>query len=321
VTALAQLARRPSSLPAPLTLHAADLAEARVRLELLRHGADERLKAMREPAIAESVGSAGRLDGLEVDAARLCTILLGNPLLLDASERQARGLRDAFLLVSERGSGLPLTEPTLRRLHRMVGGGGRSRREVESAEVEELLGLARQCLEDRWVVPEIVAAALELDVAALRPFGAESGRMSLLALQLALAHAGSDVGGYVSLPRLTEDSRERYQAVLDESARGYQDGWEDPWPFLLYRLVVLKTAYGELRNSLGHPPKKAGTKAELVRAAVEAAEGRVTLAGLMRSCPGVSERTIQNVLRRMKGEGKLSALGRGPGTPWERPGS
>jgi hypothetical protein len=64
-----------------------------------------------------------------------------------------------------------------------------------------------------------------------------------------------------------------------------------------------------------------GAKTQLIGDAIAAFRGEFTLGELVRACPGASREMIRHVLRQAREDGRVEALGRGPGARWRRKGS
>src|SRR5438477_5965095 len=91
---------------------------------MLTRQSPQKLKVLREHALIESAISSNRIEGVEVDKSRVGTLIFGKPALRDRDEEEVRGYRDALKLVHERGAKLPISEATIRKLHRISRGGG-----------------------------------------------------------------------------------------------------------------------------------------------------------------------------------------------------
>jgi Fic family protein len=91
-------------------------------------------------------------------------------------------------------------------------------------------------------------AAMNLDFLCIHPFRDGNGRVSRLLLLLLCSHLGSEVGRYVSLERLIEENKKRYYETLDQSSRGWHEAKHDPWPYINFILLILKSAYRELNT-------------------------------------------------------------------------
>src|SRR5438034_3589380 len=117
-----QFSQAPQSIPAMVGWYLADLAEARGKQELFTRQSPQKLKALREHALIESAISSNRIEGVEVDKSRVGTLIFGKPALRDRDEEEVRGYRDALKLIHERSSKLPISEGTIKRLHKLCRG-------------------------------------------------------------------------------------------------------------------------------------------------------------------------------------------------------
>src|SRR5688500_2048462 len=116
------------------------------------------------------------------------------------------------------------------------------------AAMAELVERCRAGVRDRVVPPLAAVGAFGLDFLCVHPFRDGNGRVSRLLMLLLCYHAGAEVGRYISLERLVEQSKDRYYETLEESSQGWHEGRHNPWPFINYVLWVLKTAYGEFEK-------------------------------------------------------------------------
>ena len=114
------------------------------------------------------------------------------------------------------------------------------------ATVEELCLLYRHALNQSLAPPLVAIAALVFDFLCIHPFRDGNGRLSRLLTLLALYQHGYEVGRYVSLERLVEESRLDYYDVLLRSSQGWHDGHHDLLPWLNSFLAILNMAYREL---------------------------------------------------------------------------
>jgi hypothetical protein len=133
-------------------------------------------------------------------------------------------------------------------------------------------------------------------------------------------HLGYEVGRYISLERIIEQNKERYYETLEQSSAGWHDGKHNPWPYIIYILFILKTAYREFEERLGSTQSPRGAKTEMVEAAIDARSGEFTLNQLEYVCPGVSRDMIRRVIRGLQKAGRVECLGRGPLATWRKKG-
>ncbi|MCL5021898.1 MAG: Fic family protein [Nitrospirae bacterium] len=345
---LRQFSHKPETVPSITSWYLSDLGEARGRQELFTKQSPQKLKVLKEHALIESAVSSTRIEGVEVDQARVATIVFGKSHLRDRDEEEVRGYRNALKLIHEQGAKLPVSKDTILRLHKLAKGDmwdagkykekesdiiekypdGTSRvrfRTVSPAKtpafMAELIDLWNQCLRERWVHPLVAMAAFNLDFLSIHPFRDGNGRVSRLLLLLQCYHLGYEAGRYVSIERIIEQSKDRYYETLEQSSQRWHDAKHDPWPYINYVLYTLKTAYKEFEERVGQLRSPRGAKTELIRAAVDSFSKEFTLSELERACPGVSRDMIRRVLRELQSIKKVECIGRGPGALWRKRGN
>jgi hypothetical protein len=345
---LRQLFSGIASVPSATSWYLADLGEARGKQELFTRQSPQTLKVLREHALIESAVSSNRIEGVVVDQRRVGTIVFGRSNLRDRNEEEVRGYRDALKKVHGLGAKLPVSDKTIRELHRISRGGlgdagkykqndsdiiekladGRVRvrfKTVPAARaracVKEALHLWKDELNARQVHPLILLAGMNLDFLCIHPFRDGNGRVSRLLLLLQCYHLGFEVGRYVSLERVIEDNKERYYETLEQSSQGWHEGKHDPWPYVNFVLFVLKAAYREFEERAGQLKSPRGAKTALVEAAVGSFGRTFTLGDLERACPGVSRDMVRRVLRDLQKAKRVACLGRGPGAAWRKEGN
>ena len=184
--------------------------------------------------------------------------------------------------------------------------------------MEDLASGLRRALQAEERPGLVVAPLAVLDFLCIHPFADGNGRVSRLLLLLLLYRLGHEVGRYISLERITEESKETYYEALERSSQGWHEGRHDPHPWLDYFWGVLLRAYAEFTERVGGLNRGAGSKAALVREAVARMVGPFALADLETQCPGVSLPTIKRELAAMRNEGHLLLEGRGRGARWRR---
>jgi hypothetical protein len=119
---LRRLSADPATLPLQTTWSLTDLAEARGKQEWFTRQSPQKLKVLREHALIESTVSSNRIEGVEVDQSRIGTLLFGKAALRDRDEEEVRGYRDSLKLVHGNGAKLPVSEATIKTLHKLSRG-------------------------------------------------------------------------------------------------------------------------------------------------------------------------------------------------------
>jgi Fic family protein len=255
-----------------------DIAEAKGRQDLYTGRPPEALASLRETALVQSVESSNRIEGVTVAPGRLRPLVLENSRPRDRSEEEIQGYRLALELVHGNPRELAITPELLQRLHALIqegsgdagqwkrvgneivelreGAAPRVRfRPVGVAEtpdaVEELCLTYRHALNQNLAPPLVAIAALIFDFLCIHPFRDGNGRISRLLTLLALEQHDYEVGRYISLERLVEESRAEYYEVLEISSQGWHEGKHDLIPWLSYFLAIVKRAYRELEKATG----------------------------------------------------------------------
>ncbi|MCW5970697.1 MAG: Fic family protein [Blastocatellales bacterium] len=340
---LRQLAEQPETIPMATSWLLADLGEARGRQELFTRQSPQKLKILREHALIESAISSNRIEGVTVEHSRIAEVVLGKAKLRDRDEAEVRGYRDALTLIHDQTTGLPISEDTILRLHRLshVGAGdagqykehdshiiekrpdGRVRvrfKTVAAAQTpaftRQMFLLWRECLHQRLAPPLIAMAAMNLDFLCIHPFRDGNGRTSRLLMLLQSYHFGYEAGRYISLERLIEEHKARYYETLEQSSHRWHEGRHDPWPYTNFLLFILLRACREFEERIGKLDSPKGAKAEMVLNAIRKQRGEFRLVDIERACPGVGREWIRTLMVEMKKSGELTCRGRGPGARW-----
>lgn len=279
-----------------------------------------------------------------MDQGRIATVIFGKSLVRDREEEEVRGYRDALKLIHDQGAKLPVSEETIKRLHRLTRGDiwdagkykdkdsdiiekypdGRERvrfRSVPAAETEafmqNLVEMWNRALGERWVHPLIALGGFNLDFLCIHPFRDGNGRVSRLLLILQLYHLGYEVGRYISLERIIEQNKERYYETLEQSSQAWHEARHDPWPYVNYLLFVLKSAYKEFEERVGQTASPRGAKTELVLKAIRRQGGEFRLVDIERSCPGVGREWIRVIVANLRKSGEVACRGKGPAARWQ----
>lgn len=322
------------------------LGEYRGRQTLYSRQFPEILETLRRAAVVQSVESSNRIEGVIVAPGRIDPLVLKRSKPRDRSEREVVGYRDVLAEIHTRAPKLKLSGDLIRNWHRTLyrytsekggawkrqdnailqqqpGGGYAVRFKPVSAlatpkYMQRLIEqFQRQQAEDR-TDPLLLVAAFILDFECIHPFADGNGRIGRLLSLLLLYQAGFEVGRYVSLERIVEQSKESYYEALYASSQDWHEGRHDLRPWLDYFLGTLIAACKEFEDRVSGISSARGAKRDLVRGAVARLPARFTIGELARACKGISRRTLVRALQDLRAEGGVRCLGRGPDAEWER---
>jgi|SRR3989339_113057 len=342
---LKMFASKLDTIPVTTSWYLADISEAKGRQELYKKQSPQRLKSLKENSLIESAVSSNRIEGVEVDAKRIGTILFGKSHLLDRSEEEVRGYREALKLIHDSALTLPLTEDTCKKLHRLMRGdiwdAGKYKekdgdiievrhdgtssirfRTVPAAEtalcMNELIDSWQECLRDAKIPYLVAMAAFNLDFLCIHPFRDGNGRVSRLLMLLMCYQLGFEVGRFISLERLIEQNKERYYETLKLSSGGWHEGQHNPWHYINFVCFIIKNAYEEFEGRLSGAPQPKGEKTAIIHEAVKRFNGNFSVADLRKECPDVGIDMIRRVLKDLQIQGAVECLGRGRNAKWNK---
>ena len=322
------------------------LGDARGQQALWFQQVPETLKSLRQTAIIESSESSNRLEGVTVRPGRLKPLVQERDEPHDRSEQEVAGYRDALALIHESGQDMPLTPNVIRQLHgrlyrymadhggewkgapndiieKLPNGNWRVRFQPTAPHRVEpqMEGLCERYAAGREREEEalVLVPLAILDFLCIHPFRDGNGRVARLLSLMLLYQTGYEVGRYISLERVIEQSKETYYESLEASSSGWHEGRHDVMPWLDYFWGMLLRAYHEFEERLERATAEGlGSKAERVRAAVLRRDQPFRLTEIHEECEGVSRETVRNVLREMRDQGLVTVSGTGRGAHWQR---
>ncbi|PCH52982.1 MAG: cell filamentation protein Fic [Flavobacteriaceae bacterium] len=332
------------------------LGEYRGRQTLFKNQIPEVLKRLKENAVIESAISSNRIEGVEVSPRRAKDLLERERPPRDRPEQEVAGYRDALAHIHS-GSAqaqnlsqvfseeMPFTPHVVLQLHEMLyryqaGQGGswkwednviQERQSDDSvtirfepvsakktpAAMEELSNAYREALREK-IEPLILLPLVTLDFLCIHPFEDGNGRVSRLLDLMLLYHHGYEVGRYIALERVIENSKETYYEALVASSEGWHEKKHDVEPWLNYWWGVLIAAHKEFEMRIEGPADKEMNKEKRIRLAVTTFERPFTISELDKMLPDISRDWIRKILRSLRDTGELRSEGVGRGARWHR---
>ena len=243
----AYLARLPVTMP--LLQRVARLEYARGQQDLWRTQAPKLLAQLQTIATVESTESSTRLEGATAPRERIEAVVLKDVAPTSRSESEIAGYRDALRMIHESAPHMPFSENVIKQVHGLLyrylpqpGGFYKSTQNdiVEKDAQGNIIRVrfaplgpvrtpgAMHDLIERYkgavgageVSPLFSAVLATLDFLCIHPFADGNGRTARLLSLLLLYHHGFEVGRYISLERVIEESRETYYEALEVSSRG-----------------------------------------------------------------------------------------------------
>ncbi len=322
------------------------IGEYRGKQELYYAQAPEVLKSLQQVASIESSESSNRLEGITVPHKRIEELVIKNTKPKDRSEQELAGYRDGLALLHAHPKDVPFTTGVLLQLHQTLyrylpSPGGRWKatdNEIVEMNPDGSVERVRFRATPASQTPEamdklvkgyhravgagkqdpLIAIPLTiLDFLCIHPFTDGNGRIArLLTLQL-LYHHEYQVGRYISLERIFEETKKSYYETLEASSQNWHKGKHDVFPWLDYFWGVLIRAYREFEERVGRiKTGSKGWKTVQVRQAAERRVGAFAISDIEADCRGVSRDMVRLVLRQMKKEGLIRLVGVGRAAKW-----
>lgn len=320
------------------------LAEYRGKQTLFSRQSPQVLESLRQIAMIESGESSNRLEGITAPRERILALIQEDTAPLNRSEQEILGYRNALNHIHGNHANLAFSPESAREFHAMMmeytdepGGNWKSRDNVileryadgsrrirfrptpasEAADaMRQLVERFNDAIYHDHREPLVVVPLTILDFLCIHPFDDGNGRSSRLLTLLLLYQHGYEVGRYISLERIFEQTKVSYYDTLERCSQGWHEGKHDAFPWVNYFWGVMLAAYKEYEQRVGTLRSGRGAKGHQVRQAVERKLGPFRAADIEMECPGVSHEWVRRVLREMRDEGLIEFHGKGPGSRW-----
>ena len=322
------------------------LGEYKGKQQLFERQSPQLLAALREAARVQSIESSNRIEGVVAARGRVADLAADNSAPRDRSEQEIAGYRDVLSTVHAQAPSMRISDALILQLHRelyqftatpggvwkqtandivdaMPDGTHRLRFEPVAPDsvataVDELVDGYKRVTAQGSVDALFAVPAFVLDFLCIHPFSDGNGRLSRLLNLMLLYQVGYDVGRYISLEKVVEDTKETYYEALEASSRGWHEGAHDLLPWLEYSHGVLIAAYLEFEQRAGQMGTGRGAKREMVIEAVRHMPPTFRYADVERACPGVSRPTIVRGLGQLRDRGEIRCVKGGRDAQWER---
>lgn len=323
------------------------IGESRGKQELFSRQTPEVLESLQQVAIIESSESSNRLEGVTAPHDRIEALVLKSTTPKNRSEREIAGYRDALALIHESAQYMDFTVNIILQCHSIVyrympDDGGRWKM-VDNEIVEKnpdgsikrirfrpvsavltpqamdtITKTYKEAINQHNKEPLVVIPLTILDFLCIHPFTDGNGRVARLLTLLLLYHFDYQVGRFISLERIFEESKETYYETLEKSSIGWHKGRHDTFPWMNYFWGVLIRAYQEFEERVGKIRTGKGSKTEQIRMAVNRRIGPFAISDIESDCPGISRDMIRIVLRQLRDEKAIILQGKGRGAKWIR---
>ncbi|NEG89936.1 Fic family protein [Bifidobacterium aerophilum] len=317
----------------------------------------EAVRTLVDVARIQSTDASNRIEGIATSDRRLNALMLKTVTPRNRDEEEIAGYRDVLALIHDNHDYIPLTPNVILQLHRdlfrhtPLAFGGRFKdsdnviverstdgtQTVRFAPPSALMTpelITRACdafneaVGNEHVDPLLAIAMFTFDFTCIHPFNDGNGRMSRLLTLLLMYRNGFEIGKYISIEHIIEQTKDTYYDALAASTRGWNDSVNDYAPFAQYLLGTILTAYREFDERIGQliTPTGAGTDGHPGTATTKPSSERriaalfertlspMSKADVLAQLPDISVSTVERTLKRMLDAGEITKIGAGRAT-------
>ena len=321
------------------------IGEHRGRQALFIKQSPEALESLKQVAIIESSESSNRLEGITAPHDRIEALVLKHTTPRNRSEQELAGYRDALAIIHESGEHMDFSVNVILQIHStihryMPGNSGRWKMtDNEIVEknpdgtikrvrfkptpavttpfaMEELTNNYKYAIHNLQQEPLIIVPLAILDFLCIHPFTDGNGRTARLLTLMLLYHFDYQVGKYISLERIFEESKEGYYETLQHSSQGWHENKHDVMPWLDYFWGTLIRAYKEFEERVGTIRTGRGSKTDQIKEIIQRKIKPFAISEIEADCPGVSRDMVRHVLRQLQSDGAIAVQGKGRAAKW-----
>lgn len=341
------LPRHIGALPPDVVNALVTVSEARGRQEAFMRRHPEDLETLRQVALVQSAESSNAIEDIRAPRKRIEALMADTTTPQNRSEAEIAGYRLVLDTVHGNALNIPFEPKYVEQLHgymaRYTGDTTAGAWKTIDNQVEEQrpdgtvmvrfapvdaagVDAAMTELHQRFDAERaagtynhlLLTAAYVFDFLVIHPFRDGNGRMSRI-LTLWLLYLGDfQVGRYISLEKLIEDSKETYYDALGKATAGWHDGEHDLRPWLQYFLGIVIAAYQEFEERTSIPAGRGSKRARIERFIETSLSDEFTVADLRTASPDASDSYITRILIDLKQQGAIERIGAGRGSKWRR---
>lgn len=323
------------------------LGEYRGKEEVFNKQSPQVLETLRQTAVIQSTESSNRIEGVVAPHDRIVKIVQKKVKPDNRSEQEIAGYCDVIKTIHANYANMRFSVNLIRQMHRdflkfttQKGGhwkttqneieeiGPDGKKSVRFTPVApHLTEAAMQSLHERFnkateshqFEPLLLIPAYVLDFLCIHPFRDGNGRMARLISLLLLYQAGFEVGRFISLENIIEETRQSYYDTLYASSQRWYQARHSLVPWWEYFLgVMLLSAYREFEKRAGTLTTARGAKTATVLNAIERLPNGFRMVDVERAAPNVTREMIRVVLNRLKKEKRVYCEGRGSAATWHK---
>lgn len=324
----------------------AQIHEYKGRQELYLKQKPAELDRLIEIAKIQSTEASNEIEGIRTTNTRLKQLVTDKTTPRNRDEEEIMGYRDVLNTIHENFEYIPIRTNYILQLHRdlyqyshkSIGGTFKNTQNYISATdakgrefvlftplapyetppaIEAICESYNRMTDTQEIDVLLLIPVFIHDFLCIHPFNDGNGRMSRLLTTLLLYRSGYVIGRYISLESKIANNKGIYYDVLQECQNGWNEGMDDPTPFIKYLLQTILSAYRDFEERIDLVSEKLPA-IETVRRAVYNKIGRFTKHEIMELCPTLSKASIESSIKQLVEKGLLVKHGSGRSTFYTR---
>jgi len=323
----------------------AKISEYKGMQNLYKKQSPQMLKTLLNIATIQSTESSNRIEGVEAPHERIVELISKKKKPKNRSEEEILGYKYVLNLIHHNHKDIPFKPNIILQFHNDLykfttqrAGGWKSVdntieeisssgkkfirfRPVSAFLTPEAMKQLHTSFNKKWneriINPLLLIATYILDFLCIHPFLDGNGRLSRLISLMLLYHIGHDVGRYISIEKIIEETKEEYYASLMKSSKQWHKGKHNLQPWWEYFLLILLEAYKKFEQRVGYIQQAKGSKTGLIIETINNFHSSFSVQDLQEQCPTVGIDLIRRILRKLKNQKKIICLGKGPRAKWK----
>ncbi len=306
------------------------------------------LKTLRTVALIQSTESSNRIENITAPPERIRKLVEEKTVPQNRSEQEIAGYRDALNTIHHHARDMAVNPSIILQIHRDLfkftgQPGGQWKATDNTIEerdakgnlirvrfkpvpaglatesgMEELCKAYADTRSKDVADPLLAVAAFVLDFLCIHPFRDGNGRMARLLTLWLLYQVDVEVGRYISLEKIIEDSRETYYDTLQASSTHWHEGRHPLSPWSNYFLGMLTATYRAFEDRVGMVSTGYGQKTARLQEVFAVLPRKFKINDLLEACPDVSRPTITRFLMRLQSEKLIRCFQKGRYAIWEK---
>ncbi|HMJ36763.1 MAG TPA: Fic family protein [Baekduia sp.] len=329
-----------------MALALGDIDTARGREQVFRSQHPQSLKTLTEIARIQSTEASNAIERITAPPKRIRALVADKTTPENRSEAEIAGYRAVLDTIHSSAEAIPFRPTVVEQLHRdlyqftgVPAGRWKSvdnsitEQEQDGTEMlrfrtvsavdtpdamNELHASFLSARDGHQHHPLLLIGAYIFDFLAIHPFRDGNGRMSRLLTLLALYQSGYEVGRFISLERLINESKETYYEALQAAGHGWHQGEHDLGPWLNYFLGVVAAAYNEFEERVGVVGGRGAKRASIEQYIRSSVSSEFTVGEVRQAAAGASDSYINKVFAELRDAGIIERIGSGRSAKWRR---